>query len=209
MTGKENCRGSISVFLALLLVTLLAIIGTSLESARHAVISYLTAQAGEAALESAFAGYYNPLWEQYHLFFLADGPGLVPMMEDSLSYYEEPGRGGIAQGVNLYAFRTEQVTPREVVTAVDDSGAVFLRAVAADMKEHGMEEFAGLLLGQAELTKEAETVSGYMESLSEYEREVSDIEEYYHAMESHGQRLKETYEGLEEALTAGTLTEET
>jgi hypothetical protein len=209
LTGKENCRGSISVFFALLLATLLAIIGTSLESARHMVISYLTAQAGESALESAFAGYYNPLWEQYHLFFLADGPGLVPMMEDSLSYYEEPGRGGSVRGVNLYTFRTEKVTPQEVVTAVDDSGAAFLRAVAADMKDHGMEESAGLFLGQVELTREAETVSGYIGSLSEYERAVSDIEDHYRMIESQGQRLRETYEGLAEALDAGTLTEET
>ena len=99
---RESCRGSITVFFALLLTTLLALICTALESARQAAISYLAAQAEQSALESVFAGYYRPLWDRYHLLFLADGPGMEETMRDYLSYYEEPekrtgtgGNGGI------------------------------------------------------------------------------------------------------------------
>lgn len=208
MTGKDVCRGSISVFFALLLTTVLAVVLTSLESARHAALSYLTAQAGEAALESAFAGYYRPLWERYHLLFMADGPGLVPALRDTLSCYEEPEGDGSIQGVNLYAFRTEDATIRETVTATDLGGEAFLQGIVEDVENHGMTALAESLIGQAELVGEAETVSGYIGSLSEYEKQVSDLEEAYGAMEGQGRRLRKTYEGLEEALHNGTLTEE-
>lgn len=206
--GKGQCEGSITVFFALVLTTVLALICTGLESARHAALSYLTAQAGESALESAFAGYYKPLWEQYHLFFMADGPGLVPAMEEHLSYYEEPGKGGAAQGTNLYAFRTEDVALQECVTAADSGGEAFLEAVAADMESHGAAELAEIFLGQAELVTEAEAVSGYIGSLSEYEEVVSDMEEHYAAMEEQGLRLRKTYAEIAEALGTGALAEE-
>ena len=208
MSRKGQCGGSITVFFALLITTVLAVICTSLESARHEALSYLTAQAGESALESVFAGYYKPLWEQYHLFFMADGPGLVPQMEDHLSYYEEPGKNGTAQGTNLYPFRVESVSLRECVTAVDHGGEAFLQAVVEDMEGHGMTELAEAILGQAELVTEAEAVSGYIGSLSEYEETVSGMEERYAVMAAQGLWLKKTYEALEEALEAGTLTEE-
>ncbi len=207
MTGRADCRGSISVFFALLLTTILAVICTSLESARHAALSYLTAQAGESALESVFAGYYKPLWKRYHLLFMADGAGFVPAAEETLSCYEDPGNG--AGGTDLYGFRTEAVTPLELVTAPDRDGEAFLQAILEDMKAHGATELAGTLLGQAELVEEAKTVSDYIGSLSEYEKEVSAMEEHYLTMEEQGYRLRKTWEGLDEALRAGNLTEET
>lgn len=207
LKGKEESRGSISVFFALLLTTILAVLCTSLESARHAAISYLTAQAGESALESAFAGYYRPLWEEYHLFFMADGPGFIPFMEDALSYYEEPEKGGNLQGKNLYGFCTDAITVRELATATDNGGMVFLKAIMEDMEKHGMTELAEFFLEQEKLVKEAEAVSDYIGSLSEYEKTVLDMEENYSVMENQGKKLRGTYESLKAALETGALTE--
>ncbi|MCI8465423.1 MAG: hypothetical protein HFI63_06155 [Lachnospiraceae bacterium] len=160
-------------------------------------------------MESVFAGYYSPLWERYHLLFMADGPGLVPAMEDILSYYEDPGKDDSVRGINLYAFSQEEILAERLVTAVDHGGKAFLEAVVEDMKIHGVTELAETFVGQAELVKEAEIVSGYIGSLSEYEEAISEIEENCSIMEQQGRRLKNTYESLEKALETGGLTEET
>ena len=61
---ERGGAGSITVFFALLLTLVLAVICTAVEAARAAALSYLTAQAQETALESVFAAYYLPLWER-------------------------------------------------------------------------------------------------------------------------------------------------
>ncbi|MCI8551239.1 MAG: hypothetical protein HFI68_11755 [Lachnospiraceae bacterium] len=203
---SQKGQGSISVFFAMLLVTIFAIICTSLESARYTAVSYLAAQAEESALESVFAGYYNPVWKRYHLFFMADGPGFLPMLQDYLSYYENPEKGGGMQGTNLYEFHQKGIKFLECVTAVDQGGEAFLKAIVADTEAHGKTELAESLLGQSELVKEAGEVSEYIGGLLEYEQEISAIEESYKAMESQGKHLKSVYQELEKALKEGTLT---
>ena len=69
----EKTRGSITVFFTLLLTTILTLICGALESARYSALSFLMETAQGSALESVFAGYYRPLWEEYHLLFMADG----------------------------------------------------------------------------------------------------------------------------------------
>ena len=206
---NQKGQGSISVFFAMLLVTILAVICTSLESARYTAVSYLAAQAEESALESVFAGYYNPIWKRYHLFFMADGPGFLPAMQDYISYYENPGKGGSVQGTNLYEFHQKGIKFLECVTAVDQGGEAFLKAIVADMEAHGKTGLAEALLGQSELVKEAEVVSGYIGGLAEYEQEISSIEESYKAMENQGRRLRNVYQELEKALEKGDLTADT
>lgn len=204
---RESCRGSITVFFALLLTTLLALICTALESARQAAISYLAAQAEQSALESVFAGYYRPLWDRYHLLFLADGPGMEETMRDYLSYYEEPEKRTGTGGINLYAFQGKTVEFEQLITAVDNGGQAFMTAVEEDMKSHGMAELAEQLAEQSKLLTEAETVSDYMGQLAGCTEQVTSIEEDYERMEKQGRHLKEVYESLEDALESETFKE--
>ncbi len=193
-------QGSLTVFFALILTVLIAIVCTSLESARYSALSYFTAQAQESALESVFAGYYRPLWERYHMFFMADGPGLIPAMEDYLSYYEEPRKGAVKNGSDLYGFRSEGSQAVEIVTVMDDGGAPFFEEIGEDMKKHGAENILSALTGKDKLAEEAETVSSYMEQLSEYGTAVTEIEESFALMDEQGRKLKEQYDSLNEAL---------
>ena len=193
-------QGSLTVFFALILTVLIAIVITSLESARYSALSYFTAQAQESALESVFAGFYRPLWEKYHMFFVADGPGLISTMEDYLSYYENPGKGVVKNGTNLYGFRSEESRAVEIVTVMDDGGAPFFEEISEDMKKHGAGNILSALTGKDKLAEEAETVSSYMEQLSEYGTAVTEIEESFALMDEQGKKLKEQYDALNEAL---------
>lgn len=206
----KNIEGSITVFFALLLTLICAIVCSSLEAARYQAYSYFTAQANESALESVFAGYYHPLWENYHLFFMADGPGLVPGMEKYLSYYgnsEEDNERNLAFG----NFHVEEIRVQQLITAVDNGGAAFSRAICEDMECHGTEKALSLLdlPDKEELLEEAEVVFDYTEKFSEYGKAVEKIEDTYTRMESQVQILKRQYERLESAAEVPGWTEET
>lgn len=129
---ERGGAGSITVFFALLLTLVLAVICTAVEAARAAALSYLTAQAQEAALESVFAAYYLPLWERYHLLFMADGPGLIDDAEAGMSRYGDS---------ELFSFRAESVQVLETVTAVDEGGRPFLEEICLDMEQHSTERW--------------------------------------------------------------------
>ncbi|MCD2493500.1 DUF5702 domain-containing protein [Lacrimispora sp. NSJ-141] len=197
---NRGYQGSLTVFFALILTVLTAIVCTSLESARYSALSYFTAQAQESALESVFAGYYRPLWEKYHMFFVADSPGLIPAMEDYLSYYEETGNGAVKSRTDLYGFRSEGSQAVEIVTVMDDGGAPFFEEIGEDMKKHGAEKMISSLTGKDKLAEEAETVSSYMEQLSEYGTAVTEIEESFALMDEQGRKLKEQYDSLYKAM---------
>ena len=111
MIREARCQGSVTVFFALTLTLILAVICTTLESARYSLLSYFASQAQGAAVESVFAGYYRPLWENYHLLFMADSAGLEAMVEKELAKAGE--RAG------SYGFQVGSVQAVRTVTAVD------------------------------------------------------------------------------------------
>lgn len=56
MIREARCQGSVTVFFALTLTLILAVICTTLESARYSLLSYFASQAQGAAVESVFCG---------------------------------------------------------------------------------------------------------------------------------------------------------
>ena len=69
---KKETRlcGEITAFLSMIFLLILALIGTTLESARVNVGKSFADRSLQNAMESLFTEYCIPLWEDYHLFFL-------------------------------------------------------------------------------------------------------------------------------------------
>lgn len=82
---NNNIKGEISVFLSLTLVLILALVGTTIESAR--VYSGITnaERYMVAAMESVLSEYYSPLYQDYHLFLLDGGYGESQRQDDLLN----------------------------------------------------------------------------------------------------------------------------
>ncbi len=188
MTADGQSRGSVTVFFSLLLTLLLAIVCTALESARYSFLDYLTSQAQGAALESVYAGYYRPLWEEYHLLFMADGQGFLETMERELSL------AGAAGG-----FEAGTVRILETETALDRGGAAFLEQVMEDAEAHGKEKLLETVAGQADLVRDGEEVFAYIQDLAGYGEAAARIEEAYEKTAEAGRTLKEQMTGLLES----------
>jgi len=72
---KKKESGIITVFLSVLLLAVLALILTTLEAVRLKGGYVQADRAFNAAIDSVFAGYYAPLYEEYHIFGLDTGFG--------------------------------------------------------------------------------------------------------------------------------------
>ena len=194
----EKTRGSITVFFTLLLTIILTLICGALESDRYSVLSFWMENAQGSALESVFAGYYRPLWEQYHLLFMADSAGLTDTMREILEIYGDPEKDSTGRGSNLFPFSVKEIIVTEAETAVQDGANAFREEVLRDMKVHGAEALAETLLGQKELVTDAGTVSEYVRGLSGLGDMAAEIEEQYTALSQAGSSLRETWRQYEE-----------
>lgn len=70
---KKKQLGSITPFLTLILLLMLAMFGTLLEASRIRIGRNIAMEALNTAVESQLSKFYLPLYEDYHLFFMERG----------------------------------------------------------------------------------------------------------------------------------------
>ena len=129
----------ITVFVSAALIMILALLCTSLESARVSALRYYMKTAADAALFSLFSEYHSELMERYHLFFLEDNGQLAERAEYYLSYYENPEQDLMVGGANFFRFKTEAVRLADSIYASNNKGYPFQAEILAYMK-YGLAE---------------------------------------------------------------------
>ena len=101
----RRIQGSITIFLSLILLSILALICVCLESARAAGLQASAQMCAVSSLQSVLAGYDRILWEQYGLFFFSDsdreGTRLVQIAKD----YAEKNGNAEASGLDWFRLR--------------------------------------------------------------------------------------------------------
>lgn len=124
MRSTETGKGSVSVFLALILCVFLTLIFALLESARFHAAKAVLERAAEGAMDSVLSGYQRELYERYGLLFLDGGFGTglsnPEMLEQEYSLWFEKNCGGSFVSLQLQTVRLQRT-----VTAADYSGEVF------------------------------------------------------------------------------------
>ena len=112
-------RGSVTLFLALILTSCCALICALLESARTAGVRCYAALALDAATDSLFSRYDGSLWEQYRILayrYPGDARCTALLSETVNTYRENAGR---------YAFFDAEIGLPEK-TFLGDGGGVWL-----------------------------------------------------------------------------------
>lgn len=181
--------GSITVFFTLVLTVVISVLITSVSMARRAAASYMAALALESSVESVFAGYYLPLWEDYHLLFAADGAGLAEDVGDYLAYYEEMG---------LYDLTIGDIQVVDMIMAADNGGEVYLDAICEDMQLHGAETLVSLITDAAAQSDIISAISEFIYGISDYSGSLTDITEQYEELTSQSEQIAEVYDAVSE-----------
>ncbi|MDD3339727.1 MAG: DUF5702 domain-containing protein [Lachnospiraceae bacterium] len=177
-------KGSMTVFLSLILTIILALVSASILSVKVAAGRAQIANGMNQAMYSLFARFDRDLEERYHLFFFDGGyrgqtlqPGkMLDMVEEDMSYILAPNKESLLGGSNL--LQLEQagagITGYTLATSLDNS--VWKKQAVEYMKKAiGIQGIQGLLertLKNQIITKEQEEASGAVksgEAIDQYE----------------------------------------
>lgn len=164
MMGKNRPTGSITVFLSLVLIIIMALIGTMVEVTRGKVCRIQARRVLKLASESLMTEYSRPLFEYYNLYFLEDeGKPLAR----SISEYAS---GTLSQdplfpnSMDVYSGTLQHAAVEEKRYAGDDGGAALQEQIVSYMKRRISADKVKTFLGKS---GEMETFSGRAEEIEQ------------------------------------------
>lgn len=185
---KGNMKGSITIFLAMVFLLILAVVLVTLESARVTAVKSSMSMALSQSMDSVLADYYLPLFEEYQIFGrLNDGAtdsliqkSLEAELMESLQYVSNPLYGLEEVEGNLHAALPAKVYQAKVtdITYLDNyqSDTFYLQAVEA-VKFQGVQTFLDTMLEKCNLLSESAGASKAFSMQSEVTEKLADLDE--------------------------------
>lgn len=144
-------RGSITVFASLSLMLVAQLIFTFLEGAHCQEVAKCARMNTESALESVFADYCTPLWENYHLLgFVAETGDGAFALNNREAQVRRLTQESLGTGSHLLHMDMTDVEFSSYLLMSDQAGRVFEEAVCAYMKQNVGYEAAKTLYGSYE-----------------------------------------------------------
>ncbi|MBE5948426.1 MAG: hypothetical protein E7261_05275 [Lachnospiraceae bacterium] len=175
-------KGSITVFFSLVFVTIVSVLGATLESARWAGARLYLRQAADIGIRSVFADYYRPLFEDYGVLFLdetySEGHIMTEeKLEEYLLYNLNPNYGNFLKSPFLYKGNVSEITIQDKVLAIDGRGAVFRKSACDYMKYRIPADLAEHFLEQLDFINQAEVISDFFSQIQGIRDDLSRIDE--------------------------------
>ncbi len=185
---KES--GVITVFLSVLLLAVLALILTIVEAVRLKGGYVQADRAFDTAMDSAFAGYYAPLYEEYHIFGLDTGSGSreadYSMVTDTIKNYMEytflPRKDMEKLPVSLpssfepFGITIDKVNITSTETLLDKNGELFAGQACEYMKYKVAEEGIKSLLERLDIIDGTQKTGEILEKKQEAEELAAELE---------------------------------
>lgn len=177
-------KGSITVFLSLVLVLVLALAGTLIEAARVRVSRGMEKRAFKSAVQSVFTEYYRPLYEDYHLFLLGrdakdkTGGSLVKGVQEYLeaSMNSKEDASILIQPVDLYSIQQKKLEITDAEYIVEEHGELFLQQAAAYMKYKSTSGLVEMFMEQLGVMKSTEETAKITEEKLKLEAEMGELD---------------------------------
>lgn len=205
-------KGSITVFLTMIMLSVLALAGTVMESARVHTAWRIGDRALLTAMDSQLTEYYRPLYEDYHLFFLnkgvdtdtMNGEELLSSIEEYLIYTFRPEENlkylnGILSvpNMDLYQLSLADLKMGRITKAVDYNGNIVINEAVEYMKYKSpaslVFDFKNQFKQFEEAGKSSEVIGKKLaaeESLSELNKDMLEIMELTEGLSSGRKGLK-------------------
>ena len=185
---RRRYTGSITVFAALAIMLVAQLLFTLIEGARHVEFGKIVQMNTESVLESVFADYCGPLWDEYHLLGMTmtsmDGEFSVnnrsaqmrKLTRDNLGVSHE---GDLFAGTNLFRADIVDMDVGSYLLMTDGGGAVFEQAVSAYMKQNLAYELAKGIYNNYESIKDSrdqfgdgsDKIDGALDALEDAKKE--------------------------------------
>lgn len=173
---KRNEKGSITVFLSLILLLIMAVIMTTVESARVSIGKVYANRALALAMDSILAEFYGPLFKEYHIFGLDGSYGdetlqlesIESKIEEYMEYTFKPNKDLYyidnyipVENVNILDVNTTKTEINNINTLLDYNGDLFASQAVSYIKYKELGNVLESFLNKISLideTEQAQTV---------------------------------------------------
>ena len=192
-----RARGSITVFLSLALILVIALIGSLLESSRVTVAREIALDNSYLATQNLLAEYQRELWNDYHILFvdvaeLGGEEGSIKIGNSYLSKMLPSGKGDYIGAVADFT----EIGFKENLT--ENNCYYFAKQAAAYMKYSVAGSIGKKMLNQANMLKVAEngtdTLKKILKAKVEAEKKLIELERQKKKLEEKADKVKKTTE---------------
>lgn len=197
-------KGYITVYLSLVLIVILAVLFTTLESARISGARMRYQVVTLLGLESTFADYYTPLLKEYGLLFLNSTyqTGNINEFEHKLREYIEynlyPNKGLLFRGNNLYGSSLNSIDIIEKTLATSYGGDVFEGEILNYMGHAMPVDSVIWVLEEAGLVEESKVVKKVFDSLFTMQGVAEKVDKTIHNISESLSTIREYKDNFEE-----------
>lgn len=173
---QKTQKGSITVFLSLLMMLLISVITVSLESAHQTAVRSQISVGSSASMDMLFSRYDNNLFDQYKLLFMNDRLELESILQEGMAVYESPGKG-ILRGTHHLGFETGSVTVSKKTYLLDNKGEAFQKEVNQIVTADIVNLIKNKLLKNIGRLQQSGKVSDYMQDIMDKSDNLSELAE--------------------------------
>ncbi len=195
MRERKTCQGSITLFLALILTLIFSLLFSLLEAARVQSLQIIAGRNMQLRLESLFAGYNLPMWQNYHMLFL-EGSSRKGALELSGTEGTVMKEAVLEQaGVGFYQMDLMDFQISGYALATDYQGAYFREQASRAVRDRAAAEIGEAwkkkLEAGGELTDRRKELENTWEAAQAAEEEAKEIQE---GSTEEGEKSPETTE---------------
>lgn len=196
-------KGSITVFFSLVFVTIVSVLGATIESAKWACARLYLKQAADDGIRSVFADYYKPLFEEYGVLFLDETYGqgasvVEEKFEEYLTYNMNPNYGKLFGRSFLYKGDISDIVVQKKVLAIDGKGEVFRQSAYEYMKYRIPASLAEDFLEQLDFINQAEVMNDFFSQIQAIQEDLSKIDEVILRINDFVEEIRRLQESVDE-----------
>jgi hypothetical protein len=169
-------KGSITVFLSLMLVLLISLMTASLESAHLAAVRGQISMGSESAMYTLFSYYEKNLYDEYKLLFLNNRQDCIGILKTEMELYGKLDTS-ILQGQNHLLFGTESVDIDNEVYLMDNNGSAFQEEVNQIIASDIIAMVKNSIWGNVKKLSQSSLVTEYMNEIMTQGAELENLEE--------------------------------
>ncbi|MBO4835354.1 MAG: hypothetical protein J5483_04505 [Lachnospiraceae bacterium] len=175
---KETVHASITIYLTLMLVLVMALICTLIESGRVSAMNARLQSISYMAADSCFAEFAEPLFSDYGVMFLwCDEEELIEKYNAYVAGNLSLEGSGARNDIELYGMQHIDSVCTDITWATDRNGEVFAEQVETYMKYHLTENILEKLLSKLGIFEQSDQVQYFLDKIQDYKKIFVKVEE--------------------------------
>ena len=189
---KRKCRSSITIYLTLMLVLVMALICTLIESGRVSAMNARLRSITYMAADSCFAEFAEPLFSDYGVMFLwCDEAEFTEKFNSYVTHNLSLDGTEARNDITLYGMQHVQTECSDITWATDQNGEVFARQVESYMKYHLAEEAVEKLLEHTSFFEQSEHIQHFMDRIQDYKKIFINVEDHVSNIQKKIEKAKD------------------